>query len=156
MGEPRREILTGKSLDLVKALPPEHFTAVVTFPLPVSCDGLADYGRFAFASREEGYWRAVMRALKPGAFILAISDFRDFALQGMVLRMAKAEVRDKIDYYVSNPEAIDYLDFRQYMVRLVSPPVGGIVLDPFCRDEVTLKACELEGQGYVGIREEQS
>ena len=154
MSEPKREILTGCPLDLVKSFPAEHFHAVVTFPRPVTCNGLDDYARYAFASSEEGYWRAIMRVLRPGAFILAISDVKDLALHGMMLRMAKAEIRDKIDYHTAGPEALDYLDFRQYMVRLVSPPRDGIIFDPFCRDELTLKACELEGQGYIGIREE--
>lgn len=43
----------------------------------------------------------------------------------------------------------------RYLVRLVTPPPGGTVLDPFAGSGSTGKACALDGFGFVGIEREQ-
>ena len=42
-----------------------------------------------------------------------------------------------------------------YLVRLTKTPVnsGGIVLDPFMRNDIIMRACELEERDFIGIKE---
>lgn len=43
------------------------------------------------------------------------------------------------------------LALMQYLVRLVSTPTGGTVLDPFMGSGTTGIACALEGVDFIGI-----
>jgi site-specific DNA-methyltransferase (adenine-specific) len=42
----------------------------------------------------------------------------------------------------------------RWLIRLVMPPVGGIVMDPFMGSGTTLVAAALDGRGFVGIDKE--
>ncbi len=47
------------------------------------------------------------------------------------------------------------LKLMQYLCRLLKPPQGGVLLDPFCGSGTTLMAAVNEGWDYIGIDREQ-
>jgi len=46
------------------------------------------------------------------------------------------------------------LKLMQYLCRLLKPPEGGLLLDPFCGSGTTLMAAVSEGWDYIGIEKE--
>jgi len=46
------------------------------------------------------------------------------------------------------------LSLLQYLCRLLKPPEGGLLLDPFCGSGTTLMAAVSEGWDYIGIEKE--
>jgi len=53
-----------------------------------------------------------------------------------------------------NPHpTIKPINLMRYLVRLTKTPTGGIVLDPFMRNDIIMRACELEERDFIGIKE---
>ena len=55
----------------------------------------------------------------------------------------------------NNHPTVKPLELCQYLVKLIAPPTGGIVLDPFAGSGTTLMACKKLGINYIGIEKEK-
>lgn len=55
----------------------------------------------------------------------------------------------------NNHPTVKPTELMRWLVRLVSPPEGGVVLDPFCGSGSTGVACAIEGAHFVGIERDE-
>jgi len=116
----RNRILLGDCLELLKSFPDNTFTACVTDP-PYGLSAPPDMREVLrhwlagddYEHRGAGFmgkewdsfvpgpkvWEEVMRVLKPGGHILAFEGTRTYDLGVTAMRIAGAEIRDKIDCY---------------------------------------------------------
>ena len=113
-------VLFGDNLELLKRFPENIFTAVVTDP-PYGLSKQPDMREVLrhwlagddYEHRGGGFmgkkwdsfvpgpkvWEEVMRVIKPGAHILSFGGTRTYGLMETAMRIAGAEIRDKIDYF---------------------------------------------------------
>jgi site-specific DNA-methyltransferase (adenine-specific) len=114
-------VVQGNSYEVLKAIPDNTFTAVVTDPpyglskqpdmyevLRHWMDG-DDYNHGAAGFMGKSWdsfvpgpklWEEVFRVLKPGGHVLSFSGTRTYDLMVTAMRLASFEIRDKLDYYV--------------------------------------------------------
>ena len=116
----RRELIQGDCLEVLKSFSDNTFTAVVTDPpyglskhpdmREVLRHWLAgdDYEHKGGGFMGKGWdsfvpgpktWAEILRVLKPGGHILSFAGTRSYDLMTMAIRLAGAEIRDKIDMY---------------------------------------------------------
>lgn len=113
-------LIFGDSLEVLRGFPDNTFTAVVTDP-PYGLSSPPDmkevlkqwmkgkeyeHGTSGFMGKDwdsfvpgPAMWTEIMRVLKPGGHILSFSGTRTYDLMALAMRIAGAEVRDKLDYY---------------------------------------------------------
>jgi site-specific DNA-methyltransferase (adenine-specific) len=125
--EYRNQLLFGNSYEVLKRIPSNVVSAVVTDP-PYGLSAQPDmrevlknwlagneyeHGAKGFMGREwdsfvpgPKIWTEIMRVLKPGGHILSFSGTRTYDLMVTAMRIAGCEVRDKIDYYCEQTSAL--------------------------------------------------
>ena len=128
--EYRSQLLFGNCFDVLKRIPSNTVTAVVTDP-PYGLSAQPDmrevlkhwlagddyeHTSSGFMGKEwdnfvpgPKIWEEVMRVLKPGGHILSFSGTRTYDLMVTAMRIAGAEVRDKIDYYCEQTSALAWV-----------------------------------------------
>jgi len=116
----RNQIIQGDCLEVLKGIADNSFTAVVTDP-PYGLSQQPDMREVLkhwlagddYEHRGGGFmgkewdsfvpgpkiWTEIMRVLKPGGHILSFFGTRTYDIGVTAMRLAGAEVRDKIDYY---------------------------------------------------------
>lgn len=125
----RNTVLFGDCVEWLKKFDNNTFTAVVTDPpyglseQPNMKDVLRhwlrgddyEHSSSGFMNREwdsfvpgPKIWEEVMRVLKPGGHILSFSGTRTYDLMITAMRLAGAEIRDKIDYYCELQNAMSW------------------------------------------------
>ena len=128
----RNSILFGDCVEWLRKLDDNIFTAVVTDgPYGLSTHEPEDVreclrawisGR-EFKPKKTGFmgrgwdawvagpelWKEVMRVLKPGGHILSFFGTRTYDLGVMAMRLAGAEIRDKIDYFCELQGSLDWV-----------------------------------------------
>ena len=151
-------VYQGELLEVLKTFPDHTFHAVVTDRvIRLEDEDVRDRIRDWLENKNQdgscfslAVWDEIMRVLKPGAHIIALTDVMSYANVATSLRLAGGEVRDQIDYYSSDKRPRP-VDMYQYLVRLVMPPENGLLLDPFCGEGKVLEAAINEGHEVVGI-----
>jgi len=128
--EYRNQLLFGDSFEVLKRIPSNTVTAVVTDP-PYGLSAQPDmkevlkhwlagddyqHTSSGFMGKEwdsfvpgPKIWEEVMRVLKPGGHIFSFSGTRTYDLMVTAMRIAGAEVRDKIDYYCQQTAALAWV-----------------------------------------------
>jgi len=131
--------------ELLCIYPDKHFDAVITKPLVDNSNVIEQYNNWL----NDNIWDEINRVLKPGAHIVSASE-DDFDMVATQMRLTKFEIRDNIR--VLHTSDVDKsINLFRYLIKLVMPPKGGVILDPFQRDDIVEKSAELEGVEYVGI-----
>jgi hypothetical protein len=114
------QIVCGDCLEVLRTIPDNTFTACVTDP-PYGLSDHSDittvlkawldgkpyvHNKKGFMSKDwDGFvpgpeiWREVLRVLKPGGHILSFSGTRSYDLMTMAIRIAGAEIRDKMAFF---------------------------------------------------------
>lgn len=156
-------VYEGEVVDVLREFPEHTFHAVVTDRvIRLDDEDVRDRIRNWLENKDQdgscfslAVWDEIMRVLKPGAHIIALTDVSSYANVATSLRLAGGEVRDEIDYYSSESQPRP-LDMYQYLVRLVMPLEKGLLLDPFCGEGKILEAGIKEGHNVVGITNNDS
>ena len=75
--------------------------------------------------------------------------YKDSGKTSRFFYCAKASKKERGEY--NKHPTVKPLALMTYLVKLISPPKDGIILDPFMGSGTTLLACRKEGRKCIGI-----
>ena len=127
--EIKNQVYEGDCLEILKDVPDATFTAIVTDP-PYGLDskqtdikkvlsGWLSGGEVKVNDKDfmgkdwqlpgPKVWEEIMRVLKPGGHIFSFYGTRTYDLGVMAMRLAGAEVRDKLDFFCEIENSFDWV-----------------------------------------------
>lgn len=169
-------VLVGDAIQQLQEYPDNHFDAVVTDP-PY---GLANHTQKdvekylhawlrgeEYTTGKKGFcaktwdsfvpspllWKAILRVLKPGGYVLAFSGSRTYDLMGISLRLAGFQIREGIfwQYAMGMPRGMNISKAIDSYYGLERPAIGPLLLGGG-RDHTKL----LNGQNGIGYADGKS
>ncbi len=145
----KNKVIEGNLVEVLNNMPETCIDAVISVP------DIKDHENGVFMRLMENgspEWTAVMRVAKPGTNFLCLSDESHYDILATEMRLAGAEIRDKIDFYTSDDA--EYVELFSYLIKMIMPPYdGATLLIPYCENnDCIIQACEQDGVSYIAIK----